>query len=456
MILYETIKNFITNAQGLRAELLRGAVGSFGIKALNALLAFGVQVLLARSLSKADGDGYELYTLVFSLMLLLAIPVRMGLPTLAVREVAQYKHAARWGLLRGLLLRSTQTVLLLSVLAAAAVVAFAVIAVALGLFDDGDSAFLTTGAWALVFLPISSLMLLWGSSLRGLRRVVLGQLPELVLRPSFFLIVLGVAMLGPGLLPHQAMALHCAAAGLALVVGALILLRSLPPEVASSKAQYDTPAWLRSAIPLSLLSAIAIGNQQVGILMLRLLAPAGELGQYKVVISVGVLVTFALGATGAVLGPHIARLYSEGDLDRLQRMLTWVVRGNVLLAIPFAAVFIFFGAPLLAVFGESYRDAAPALIIIAIGQLVNATMGPVGLILNMAGHERETLKGLSVGAGINILLAFLLIPSFGAVGAATAFAVSLITWNLILCHAVWRKTGLLSTPFPMPFVRKHQ
>ncbi len=441
------VKNYIFGIEGVRAELLKSAVGSFGIRSLNAMLGLGLSIVLARELGP---EGYGVYAFVFSLMVLLAVPVQMGLPTLVMREVARYHSSERWALLRGLLLRSNQAILLLSVL-----LSLIVGGVILWRYEGQDQVLLVTGAWALLLLPVTALTLLSGAVLLGLRRVVLGQIAEMLLRPGFFLLLLGAALLTGGLTPSQAMSLHFAAACMAFIVGVLILLRALPPEVGRIRPKYDTLVWFRSAISFGLLAGFDKINNQIGMVMLGLLATKEEVGQYRVAVSVGALVVFGLTITAAVLAPHIARLHSAGDKERLQRMLTWSTRGVLLMALPLAILFIIFGNPILGVvFGEPYREASTALAIISVGQCVNASMGPVGLILSMTGHEIETLKGVSAATVLNIILATFLIPFFGVEGAATAMGISIIAWNLILYRAVWQRVGLQSTAFLIPFRRE--
>ena len=74
-------------------------------------------------------------------------------------------------------------------------------------------------------------------------------------------------------------------------------------------------------------------------------------------------------------------------------------------------------------------------------------MGSVGIILNMTGHERYAASGAAVGALSNIFLNVLLIPRFGISGAATATAISLAVWNLLLVWWVYKHVGILSTAF---------
>jgi O-antigen/teichoic acid export membrane protein len=101
------------------------------------------------------------------------------------------------------------------------------------------------------------------------------------------------------------------------------------------------------------------------------------------------------------------------------------------------------------VFGQEYAPAYLPLVILCLGQLINSSMGSVGLILNMAGLERFTARGVAIAAIASVLLNSALIPFFGPAGAAIATSTSLIIWNVLLFIWLYRETGIVSTVLPM-------
>ncbi|WP_187367480.1 polysaccharide biosynthesis C-terminal domain-containing protein, partial [Haloferax sp. KTX1] len=66
----------------------------------------------------------------------------------------------------------------------------------------------------------------------------------------------------------------------------------------------------------------------------------------------------------------------------------------------------------------------------------------VGLFLTMTGFERETLLGHLAGLIVNVSASLILIPSYGAQGAAYAAAAGLLTWNTVLAFKVYRRLQL--------------
>jgi O-antigen/teichoic acid export membrane protein len=105
------------------------------------------------------------------------------------------------------------------------------------------------------------------------------------------------------------------------------------------------------------------------------------------------------------------------------------------------------------IFGHEYAAAYVPLLILLVGQMVNSAAGLVGLLLNMTGHENETAIRMAVAAVISITLNLLLIPIWGIQGAATAEALSMIIWNILLWRVVRRRLGINSFAFPLG--RKH-
>ena len=104
----------------------------------------------------------------------------------------------------------------------------------------------------------------------------------------------------------------------------------------------------------------------------------------------------------------------------------------------------FFGEWLIInIFGETYVRGFDALCLIMIGQLINATMGSVGLFLSMCGFEKDTLKAIVLSTVINVYLNLILIPQYGIVGAALASLVSVAVWNIMLVFQVYHRLTLI-------------
>ncbi|KPP97789.1 oligosaccharide flippase family protein [Marinobacter sp. HL-58] len=430
-----------SHGDGLKAQLVRGALGVGGLKLLSLPLTLATSILLARGLGP---EGYGQYVFVLAVISLLALPVGPGLGQLVTREVAKCHHGKEWGLFRGLLRRAHQWVILGS----------ALMAVVIALLAFRNASWTVDDRWALLslatfMLPLLGLNALRSSTLRGLRNVFYAQLPELLARPGLHLVIAG-GLLAAGILnPATALASQIVATALAFGVGAWLLWRLKPAEVGQARPDYRHGEWGRALLPFTLLAAVGTLNGQIGILALGWLGTDEDVAALQVAMSGSMLVVLSLTIVNMVIGPHITRAHRDNDKPRLQRLSRQSARAALAVALPIALPLILLGGPIVElVYGEVYRDTVTLpLAILAVGQLVNVAFGSVGMFLIMSGFERDTLNGQIVALLINAIAAVVLIPPFGAVGAALAVAIGLATWNLILAIRFVQRLGLRPSAF---------
>ncbi|ASK33667.1 flippase [Alloalcanivorax mobilis] len=425
----------------LLAQFPKTGLASMALMVGSTLLTALVAVFLARLLGPA---GYGVYAFAFSLITVLAIPSQLGLPQLVVRETARAQVNGDWGLMRGLWRWSSLSVWLFSFAVAGA--AWAVMVS----FDWGFSvAQKETFLWGLVLIPVIALGNIRGAALRGLHRVIKGQLPEFILRPGLFLLLIfAVLYLLPLKLgPASAMALHGLAAFVAFLVGAWILYRERPAPLAARPApRYQHRAWALSALPLAAIGALTLINSNTDILMLGFMRSEHEVGIYKVVVTGANLIIFGLQAINMVVAPQFSRLFTQKRMDDLQKIVTSSSRAILIIALPTVIVVVLFGRQILGVvFGEEYKAGYLPLVILGLGQLFNAFFGSVSMLLNMTNNERQTIKGVAVAALTNVVLNALLIPVYGIIGAAIATSISVVLWNLVLWYFVRKSIGIEST-----------
>lgn len=422
----------------LRAQLLRGGIGSVSIKIINTLLAFILAVLLARVLGP---KGYGVYSFTLSVLMLLSIPIQAGLPHLVVRETAKAYANRDWPVIRGILRWGILSICFFSL--------FLLAVIGGGLWMGwgwGAPVRRETFTAGLMLIPLVALILTQGASVRGLGRVILGQLPDSILRPGILVILLmAIVWFFPKneLMPQRAMQLQLISTAVAFLVSSIVLWYLQPRG--SQDVRQNSIAWRRAAFPLSVVAGFQLINIYADIILLGLMRTDEEVGVYRVAVQLAGLVVFGLFAINQVLHPHFAKLHSIGDKEKLQRLVTVSAKIILAFAMPPVLLLVFAGAPILKLlFGEEYMTGACALGILAIGQLSNAAFGSVGALLNMTGHEKDTMRGMMIAAGVNIFLNILLIPTFGMAGAASATAVSLVVWNVVLRSCVRKRLDIES------------
>jgi len=418
--------------------LLRAASGTFVLKVAYAGLSFAAMVVLARILGTT---GYGVYAFATAWVALLGLFAIIGFDRLLVREIARLPSQAGWRPVRGLLRRSNQIVALASITLAA-------VAAVIGGATLGDE-FRSTFWIAMLLVPVLSLSLLRQAAMQGLNRVVLGFVPETLVRPALLLVLVAVAYLaiGDALDAPEAMALTVVAACVAFGLGAHLLRRSLPAEMHGVPPEYRTRDWLRSAAPLTVLGAMGLIDTHTGTVMLGAVEGPDSAAVYAVASRSAEFIALVLLAVNAPLAPAISRLYSSNDMTRLQETVTRTARTTLALTLPVAAVFMVFPTLILQLFGSGFTGGGDALVILAAGHLFNATMGSVGILLVMTGHERDAVVGVGLATVMNVALTAALVPVWGIEGAALARGVSLVVWNVVLAVFTYRRLKIHSTAF---------
>jgi O-antigen/teichoic acid export membrane protein len=435
----------------LGAALVKGVAGTAGLRAAHAGLGFITAIVLAKILGPS---GYGTYSFVMALVAFLAIPAEFGFPRLAIREVAVTNARKEWGYMRGFIIRMHQTIGILTLVLVLA--GFLLLSTWGQHLDPVKLQCLWLG---LILVPLIALGALRGGMLRGLRKVILGQMPEQVVRPLMLLVLLTVLLLlGANVRsPVGVMGAQIGAATTSFLFGLIMFLRNRPVELSSMPPQFRTTQWLMSSIPFGLTALLQLINGRTDILMLGIFREDAEVGIYRVAAQFGVLVIFGLQAVNAIQGPHIAHLYAVGEMKKLQRMITRSSQAIVAVALPMVLVFILFGKFIIRhTFGETYEASYLPMVILCIGQLVNAAIGSVAWVLNMTGNERDTTRSIFIGATVNVVLNALLTPRWGAIGAAVATASTLIVWNLIMWRLVRLRTGIETSPFSRMWIRQQR
>lgn len=189
-------------------------------------------------------------------------------------------------------------------------------------------------------------------------------------------------------------------------------------------------------------------QQVLGPLIAGLLLSSDDLGIFRAAERTAFLITFILLVINAVLPPRFASLYRQNNHQGLNILARKGALLGILLAAPMLLMCLLFPQWILNLFGPEFSQGANLLRIIAVAQLVNVATGSVGFLLNMTGNEK-LMRNIALGCNfVGLVMFFILIPLFGALGAALALAIILVIQNLIALIFVWRKLGIWMMPIP--------
>jgi O-antigen/teichoic acid export membrane protein len=403
------------------------------------LASFLVGVQLARGLGV---EAYGYYGIALSVITLAGIPSELGLPRLVTREVAAAVGRKDQPYLFAVLSWANRTSIKI-----AGAVALMVACGALFLTGDHPSQVALGVLLGAPVIPLLSLANIRSGALQGLHHIVLGQISAQLLRPLFLsLLLLLTYVVGISVGAPTAMALNSVGAVAVLLVTNAWLKRRLPPFT-RAETIHNSRRWIGSAIPMALTEGMRIVQAELSIVLVAIITAPTAVGLFRIATATAAIAFAPMMVVGQVAAPVIARLYAENDHDRLQKLVfnaAWAqLAGVLLLSLPLVVA----AEPLLSlIFGPSYVPAGNALRIVALGQIANAAFGPNVTLLNMTSHEKRVTRAMAIALSLNIALVPLLVVLWGIEGAAAAFIVSMLSWNILAWRDGKRLLGIETSP----------
>jgi len=399
------------------------SVWSLAGLSFSVLAQFALTIVLARFLT---GRELGLYALGIGVLQVLGLVLSLGPDQALLRFVPAFRARQEYNLARKLI----GWVL--------AVGAAASLGMAVGLFISAD--WLAQRVFGkpdaadvlrivAVALAPTTLLTLAGRSLHAQLRIVARVLIDNVLVRGLLVIAISTAMVA-GLRLRGAMwgytvvmAAGAAAAGACLVR----VLRRQPRCGGGVLAGGSVVRFALVALVVHLAMFLVCWTDT---LLVGVFRPEQELGRYHVALRVSLLLTLPWTATNAAFTPLIAAMYTRADRAQLaglyQQATRWTVTLALALLLPVAVV----PGAVLAIFGAEYTQAAPALIVLAMGQTLSAAAGCAVYLLTLTGRQGVMAIHATGALLVNLVLNVVLIRRLGIVGAALA-----TTATGVLIHA---------------------
>lgn len=152
----------------------------------------------------------------------------------------------------------------------------------------------------------------------------------------------------------------------------------------------------------------------------------------------------AINVLMAALMPGIVgELFARQDKVALHGVLVRAARVSALASLGIFAILALGGERLLGlIVGDRYSNAFTPLLVLSIGHLVNALLGYSNIALVTAHRNASIVAASLLASLVTIVLLFTLTPRFGMVGAATASALGVVTYNVTTWLQCGRQLGL--------------
>lgn len=385
---------------------------AYAIKGANILASFGFVVLLARSAGAETVGHYNLAFATAGVAVTLGLG---GLDRIVLRTIAgdlrEEKAGEAVSTLRKIARHVGIRVLALGLLLAALVL-FGPLAALLNT-QPGPLALsgLLVVVYAFLQLGIASVRAagldLWGQMLEALHSIIL----------VIVMLILVVA----GVTPTTMVAMSLLIASMAVTVAfSWVTMR----RTAAGWGE-PVPSTLGPLEPLGrpfMLAALGFSAGTFGLFaLIANFGNAADVGAFRTAFQVATLVTVLLSTGENFVTPRLAGDWRVGDVQSMWQRFRRATLIMVICASPIILACLLFPEWILTtLFGPEFAKAASALRVLALAQAVSILMGPINAILAVAGREKILMRQSMIGLGIMLLLALLLLPAIGLVGAAFA------------------------------------
>lgn len=403
------------------------------------ILGRGIALLLGLFLARTLGpEVYGRYSFIISIITVACIPCVAGIPQLLIKNISIYLNQNQFSLLSGILKWSNKYVLLSSI--------FVISVLTLFIASDIISSFDNLLFIALFLVPFRGIVARQSAIFNAIKKPVLALIPTDIFIPSIILLFSLSFYVFTGQLNLNNVLLISI---ISWAIGALFTLnllnRKFYKSIALTSYREPTPnkTWVKAIIPFTIIATFTTLSNEISSIMLGTLGNEESVGFFRVAMQGVALLALSLNVVNSITAPYIAELFKKGDLERTQHILRKSVRLSTIVSAPIALCLIVFSPELITfLFGAEYLPAVTMLRILCLGQAVNVICGSVGLVLNMTGNEQRTLQTLAFSMALNFILLFLLVPSFGGVGASIAACISMIFWNVAMAFSVFKLTSL--------------
>ena len=415
----------------LFSKLVRGAGAALTIQIVSAAVLYGSQILLARWMGTT---AYGIYDYAIAISIFGGFIAGFGLPTSVLRFASAYQVQADWPHLKGLIVgswRQTWLVGLTTALCGTVVLWWFNMTHGPGVYSIP----LMVGIWA---IPILAVINLQRELIRAFQKIVLSYAPSLIAQPVLLVTMAAVWQQWWALTSVVAIALSLLSSLLVLVLQWFFFQSNLDTKNRHAQPLYEVARWWKIALPLMLLGGSHMVLSQTDTLMIGVLLDAKQVGLYSAALKTSAWVHFILAGVNAITAPLIASLYTQGDRQGLQQLVSTIARWMFYPALATAVGLIVLAEPALQLFGSEFSAAKGALVILILGQLVNVGAGSVGYLMVMTGHQNQSVIVMTVSAIVNVILNLIGIQILGIVGAAMATAFSMALWNIWLYGLVVR------------------
>ncbi len=396
----------------LRRQVFQNTAANVGGRGLALLFSVGATIVLARCLGS---EGLGKYGAIYAYLTLFAWMATFGFEPILVREISRERENAK-SLLR--------TAVVMSCFLAVGTVALAVLIAPFAGYPGALRNLLILAGLEYVLTPLRLPSVIFQVDLRQWYGSTIN-----VVRQGVWCVIIAV--------------LWFFGAPLVYVIAGRVLSATIESTLlwAYSRRFLTGPGrFLREksvemfshAFPIAFASLLAMIYLRIDQVMLHKMVSDSELGQYVAAVKVSELFETLPAALMLAVAPIFA--VSAADPERFRNYVDRTFRYLMILAAALCVVIAVGAAPIVRIlFGRQFLPAAPLLAVLIWSEIAVFFSAVVVTVLVSRNQQRLLPIPTLAGAAVNVVLNLMLIPRYGATGAAYATLVSYsVAWILVL------------------------
>lgn len=395
-------------------------------------------MFLARQLGTENFGLYALGLTIFNILLFIAIA---GVDTGTIKFVSEYLAQGRPEAARQAIMTAMSVVMGLGVIAA-----LGLLLVADPLFGQlyGKPGLTTVLTWFALTLPFAMVGNLLLSALQAVRIVRYTACIKYLWEPVGKWMLAGLALYaGFGLAGVLGSILLTFAVSTLLLLWAVhVRLGGLSSQRFGTVHRDDVRRFRAYCLPLLVSNIFGIIAPRADVMILGYWVGMQDVGTYLVAFQTAAIPALVLGAFDVAFPPIMSEAWVRRDHTLLRDSYHAVHRLSLIVTMPICVVLVVFSKDILSLFGQAFEGGSVALMILAIGHLVNSATGGTNSVLLMTGESRRVATN-TIAYGVSLIgLTAALIPLWGMTGAAVAAASSLVLVNVVRVLQVHRLQGV--------------
>lgn len=382
------------------------------------------------------------FTLFITIITILSVLTKMGFDTSIVKQMSVFKINNQYSSLKYYYKKTVLIVLFVSILLSTLLLLLNEYLISIFFNNESQIDF----RWMAILLPFFSLLSINSESMRGM-----GKIKFYLFFQNFSIFALSFIFI---LLFHNFFTSNIQLVIFSFIcsVVLLFLFSNIGPFKSilnlKESSKIDFKPYFKESYSMLLSNSIFFLMTWSDILMISYFLPESETGVYSNASKIANLSVFFLFSINTIAAPKLAAFNASKDIKSLRKFTKETSRISMLLSAPVLLFILLFPEFFLGLFGKEFVIAKYSLIILALGQFVNAASGSVVNVLNMTGKEKTAKNIILISAIINVLLNLILIPKYGILGAAIATTTSTIIWNLLAVYFIKRYFNFISITLP--------